>query len=271
MKAWIISDLHVIDLEPFRSDRLLIPKADICICAGDVSNSVELSIEYLARHIAPHMPIVAVLGNHDYYGSTIESGLETAKRHALSSRISILENETAFVGDIRIIGATLWTDFEIEHGVAGDEIPLPDRRAVATDYCTRYITDFHAILRSECLSDWMPGLVTAEELIARHTISREFIRAELAEPFPGKTIVLSHHAPSPRSLHPRFKGRPSNAAFASDLSKLIHQGSPHVWIHGHVHHFLDYQEGQTRVVCNPRGYRHEWDETGCRLDFVVEV
>ena len=271
MKAWIISDLHVIDLEPFRSDRLMIPNADICICAGDVSNSVELSIQYLARHIAPHMPIVSVLGNHDCYGSTIEASLQTAKPQRQNNRISVLENETVVIGDTRIIGATLWTDFEIEHGLAGDEMPLPERRAFAIDYCKRYILDFHAISRSDWYADGMPGVLTAKELIARHAVSRDFIRSELAKPFPGRTVVLSHHAPSPRSLHPRFKGRPSNAAFASDLSNLIHQAKPDVWIHGHVHHFLDYQEGQTRVLCNPRGYRHEWDETGFKSGFVIEV
>ncbi|CAD7055894.1 phosphohydrolase [Pseudorhizobium halotolerans] len=271
MKAWIISDLHVIDLEPFRSDRLLIPDADVCICAGDISNSVELSIKYLARHISPHMPVVAVLGNHDCYGSTIEASLRTAAQHRLNSRVSILENETLVVGDVRIIGATLWTDFEIEHGVADGELPLADRRALAIDYCRRSILDFHAISPSDQYSDGMPGVLTARELIARHTVSREFISSELAEPFPGRTVVLSHHAPSPRSLHPRFKGRPSNAAFASDLSDLIHKTKPDFWIHGHVHHFLDYQEGRTKVLCNPRGYRREWDETGFKTSFVVEV
>ena len=271
MRAWIISDLHATDLEPFRSDRLLIPEADICICAGDISNSVELSIEYLARHISPHMPIVAVLGNHDCYGSTIDASVRTATQHQLNSRVLILENETVVVGDVRIIGATLWTDFEIEHGVAGGELPLADRQALAIGYCRRSLLDFHAISLSDRYSDGMPGVLTANELIARHTISREFIRSELAKVFPGKTVVLSHHAPSPRSLHPRSKGRPTNAAFASDLSDLIHQGRPDVWIHGHIHHFLDYHERQTRVLCNPRGYRHEWNDTGFKSGFVIEV
>src|SRR5690606_13835367 len=105
----------------------------------------------------------------------------------------------------------LWTDFEIEHGLK-TELPLAERKAYAINVCRRYMTDFHAIYRSDWPERGMPGLLTAKELIYRHIKSRTFIASELADQFDGYTVVLSHHAPLARSLHPRFIGHPSNAA-----------------------------------------------------------
>ena len=83
MRAWLISDTHLTHAELIRPDRITIPDADICICAGDISGNVDMSMDFLARHIAPRMPVVATLGNHDYYGSTINQALVTAKQRAV--------------------------------------------------------------------------------------------------------------------------------------------------------------------------------------------
>lgn len=74
----------------------------------------------------------------------------------------------------------------------------------------------------------------------------------LHEPFDGRTVVVTHHAPHPDSVHPRFAGNLLNPAFASDLSALM--GPADLWIHGHVHDSFDYQVNGTRVIANPRGY-----------------
>lgn len=269
MKAWIISDMHVNNSELSRHE-LEIPDADICICAGDISGIVEMSVQFLLRNVSPLMPVVMALGNHEFYGATIRAGLTTAKRMTKGTNVSVLENETFFFGNTRIIGATLWTDFEIEHGIA-DELPLTERKAHAINICKRYMMDFHAIFRSDWPETGMPGLLTAKELIERHMESRTFITSELADQFDGRTVVLSHHAPLARSLHPRFKGHPSNAAFASDLSSIIADGKPDFWIHGHVHHFLDYLERDTRVLCNPRGYERERAHTGFVSGLVIDI
>lgn len=269
MKAWIVSDMHVKNSDLARTD-LEIPEADICICAGDVSGIVEMSVQFVLRNISPRMPVVMVLGNHEFYGATIDAGLKTAKRMTKGTNISVLENETCFFDNVRIIGATLWTDFEIEHGLK-TELPLPQRKAYAINVCKHYMMDFHAIYRSDWPERGMPGLLPAKELIERHMHSRTFIASELADDFDGRTVVVSHHAPLPRSLHPGFKGHPSNGAFASDLSAIIAQGKPDLWVHGHVHHFRDYREGTTRVICNPRGYERERPHTGFISGLVVNI
>jgi len=137
--------------------------------------------------------------------------------------------------------------------------------------CRRYMLDFREIYRSPPFNDDMPGLITSREILARHAKSRAVISTELAKPWNGKTIVLTHHAPSPRSLLEQFRGHPSNAAFASDLTSTIRKGRPNFWVHGHLHQAQDYMEGETRVICNPLGYRHERGRNGYQSEFTIEI
>lgn len=270
MKAWIVSDVHSSPMDLFLDRRLGVPKADICICAGDISNHIERSLDFLFAEIAPHMPVVATLGNHDYYGSSIDRALEYAQKWTAGTNVHILENDEFRKDGLRVVGATLWTDFEIAAHDAG-HAPVDMRRDFAVSVCRRSLRDFHEIYRSDERENGEGGLITAAEMIERHKGSRQYIDARLAEPFEGTTVVLTHHAPTAKSLNPRYSGHITNAAFASDLSAMIQARKPTFWIHGHVHCFRDYFERDTRVLCNPRGYLMESGSIGFRPGFVVET
>ncbi len=268
MKAWIISDMHVTQAD--MTAEIDIPPADVCLCAGDVSEFLEHGLEFLKRRIAPTIPVMLVLGNHDYYGNTIADALTKARERSDGHNIHILENDTLAIDQIRIIGATLWTDYQIPWGVE-DELPLPERAQAAVYFCRREMLDFREIHGSPPFPDGMPRLITSREIIARHVESKGFILTEMAKPWNGKTIVMTHHAPSPRSLLKQYQGRAANAAFASNLTDVILSGQPDIWVHGHIHHFHDYIEGATRVICNPLGNRHERGKNGYRHGFVIEL
>ncbi|EJC80661.1 Calcineurin-like phosphoesterase [Rhizobium leguminosarum bv. trifolii WSM2297] len=270
MKAWIISDLHSSPLDLLHRRELVVPKAEICICAGDIAGNIEHAIDFLHAEIAPHMPVVATLGNHDYYGSSIDRSLEYARKWTAGTNVHILENNTFHRDDLRIVGATLWTDFEIDAHDFG-HLPAQARRDLAARECMRYLLDFRMIHRSDARNGDDSGFITPDEMISRHLESRAYIEQELAKPFDGTTMVLTHHAISPRSLDPRFTGHISNAAFASDLSGVIYAERPHFWVHGHIHRFADYVEGGTRLLCNPRGYLGELGGSGFRPGYVVEA
>ncbi|WP_025596099.1 metallophosphoesterase [Agrobacterium tumefaciens] len=270
MRAWIISDIHASALDWFHPRPLDIPQADICICAGDFADGIERSVDFLHAEIAPHMPVVATLGNHDFYGSSIDRALGYARKWTEGTNVHILENDLFLKKDLRIIGATLWSDYEISAHSDG-WLPVRERRELATRECSRIMRDFYEIFRSGERTDGEGGLVSANELISRHKDSRAFIEKELAQEFSGTTIVLTHHAPSPRSLDPRFEGNISNAAFASDLTSTIISGNPDFWIHGHIHSASDFIEGETSVICNPRGYRSGEASGSFMPGFVVET
>jgi hypothetical protein len=75
----------------------------------------------------------------------------------------------------------------------------------------------------------------------------------------GADIIVTHHAPSFMSLHPRHSGD-LNFAFAVELYEQLHDmhNPPKLWVHGHSHDPVDYVIGKTRVLSHPRGYTHEW-------------
>lgn len=270
MRAWIISDIHFSLMDFLQGRRLDVPDADICICAGDIANNIIRSVDLLLNEIAPHMPVVVTLGNYDYYGSSIDLALQYARQRTLATNVHILENQIFEKDDLRILGATLWTDFAIKAHDAGD-LPLEERRTFAATICRQHITDFHTIYRSDLRGPGQGGFITPSETYARHKASVAFIRRELAKPFDGTTMVLTHHAPSIRSLDPRFKGHVTNAGFASDLSAVLNKGRPDFWVHGHIHRFTDYIQGGTRVLNNPQGYLAERNDSGFRPGFVIET
>ncbi len=118
-----------------------------------------------------------------------------------------------------------------------------------------------------CITYGSTGWFTPEQSIALHEASVRWLSAKLAEPFLGQTVVVTHHAPSRMSVHPRYATDILSAAFASELDHLM--GIPALWIHGHVHDAFDYRFRGTRVVCNPRGYAHE--RNGFDPSLIVEI
>jgi len=219
MRAWIVSDIHYSPMDALWGTPLRVPDADICICAGDISNTVSTSVAYLRRNIEPRMPVILVLGNHDYYNSSIDFALERARLQVEGTSIHLLENQSIEIGGCRFVGATLWTDFAVS--VGGDEhIPPEERRAKAFGLVPSRIADFECIFRSDPRRQNENGLVTVGEIVARHRASLSFIDRELEQPFDGHTVVVTHHAPHMQSLDPTFFGQVSSAAFASDLSDL---------------------------------------------------
>ncbi|MBY5545976.1 phosphohydrolase [Rhizobium leguminosarum] len=270
MKAWIISDIHQSRLTTLLRDPPKAPKADICICAGDVTNFIDDSIAFIRRVIEPRMQVMLVLGNHDYYGSSISCALERARRLVEGSRIHLLEDETVTVGDCRFIGSTLWTDFAVSVG-DDEHIPPEERRVKAFELVPSRIMDFHCIFRSDARKNGENGMVTVQEIVERHKRSREYIDTELSVGFQGRTVVVTHHSPLMQSFDPAFFGNVTNAAFASDLADLIWRRKPSLWVHGHIHKFRDYMADHTRVICNPHGYRGELYTSGFRPGFVVNL
>ncbi|MCA0058046.1 metallophosphoesterase [Mesorhizobium sp. B261B1A] len=240
MKVWLFSDLHleVADLH----QALAIPDADICVVAGDLCRAPANGVFWLAKHIAPAMPCVYVAGNHEFYKGSIREGLEDGRSAATQfPNVHFLENDSVVIDGVRFVGATLWTDYRVE-----------GHPELAMVYARERMNDHRLIAKQR--DPWQRFL--PETALRMHQDSRQFIDSALkADPI--ETVVVTHHLPHARSIPPRFKGDLLNAAFASDLSNVIEDGHPALWVHGHTHDSCDYEIGSTRVICNPRGYENE--------------
>jgi hypothetical protein len=233
MLIQIASDLHLEHVQRrFPASRVIEPaRADLLILAGDIhrhARAVETFRDWPT-------PIIYVLGNHEYYRARMDSLLAEIYRDSRGSRIHVLENDSVVVDGVRFLGATLWTSFEI--GRESGEPPVDD--------IARQLPDFQII-------ETPLGVFTPAMSRALHHTSRDYLERALEQPFDGPTVVVTHHAPHPRSIHPRFLNNPVNAAFISDLDRLM--GRAVLWVHGHVHDSFDYVVHGTRVIANPRGY-----------------
>jgi hypothetical protein len=159
---------------------------------------MDVTWNYLQQTIAPQMPIIAVLGNHDFYHGTIDAVLEILRLRAQGTNITILENDCVEIGDVKIIGATLGTDFLLPFGGPGPELRLPFRKNAAIDACQKTMLDFRAIYGST--SYGATGLIWPDEMVGLHEVSRSFIGKELASLFLANGSSLRT---MPRHLRPK--------------------------------------------------------------------
>ena len=109
--------------------------------------------------------------------------------------------------------------------------------------------DFY-LKKNHALFDGQPMLAEAvRELGLR---SQLWLRQALAQPFGGKTAVVTHFAPSLLSSDPRYGLTPGTAGFCNALDDLFPLAN--LWLHGHLHCPSDYIQSGCRVVANPLGY-----------------
>jgi predicted phosphodiesterase len=148
-------------------------------------------------------------------------------------------------GGRRIAAATLWVDFNRNN---------PLTHAVVA----RSLNDFRLI-----------GNFTTETAFAAHVQQKRFLQDTFAN---GVDIVVTHHCPSFRSVHKKYRTASNehiNYGFASHLDELVEASGAKLWIHGHTHTPCDYAIGKTRVICNPLGYPGEY--AGAYRPVYVEV
>jgi hypothetical protein len=89
-----------------------------------------------------------------------------------------------------------------------------------------------------------------------HKQAIDYINHVVANDTAKKYVVVGHHAPSMQSCADRFRGdRIMNGGFYTELGDfMVYRPQIKLWVHGHTHDPYDYVIGETRVVCNPRGY-----------------
>jgi Icc-related predicted phosphoesterase len=242
MRLQIVSDLHG------DAGGLHLPHhatgTELLIVAGDVCAGAEAGFQRLRQHIPLAVPVVMVMGNHEFYGRGHRSELAIAQAAAPAHNIQVLEDQTVVVGGVRVIGSTLWTDYDL---FGRDE----------RDDCMRVAAmalNDHRLIRH---TDAQSRQFTPADARTLHQQSRAYLASTLANAFPGPTVVVTHHAPHALSVAPHFRNSPLTAAFVSDLSAVIEAYQPNLWIHGHTHTSFDYRVGTTRVICNPAGYGTE--------------
>jgi len=229
--------------------------ADVVVLAGDIHVGAE-GLLWARREFADSH-LIYVPGNHEYYGGEMESTLGQLRGIAAEEGIALLDCDSVVIAGVRFLGATLWTDFALY----GSD---PEAIARAQAEARRRMADYRRISLQDS------GRLQPEDTRRIHQRQSAWLAQELAQPFTGATVVVTHHLPHARSVHPRYEGDLLNASFASDLSTLVRE-PVQLWIHGHTHESMDYQIDGTRVVCNPRGYLPQEPNDSFDPEQVVSV
>ena len=286
MKIKLVSDLHLefsdINIQNTDNCDVLILGGDICV-AQDLHDHPELVNSSDQAAIAsgtglgrrqqaaqryrdffkrcsfqfPH--VIYIMGNHEFYNGKFYAGIDYMREElAKYSNIYMLEQDTKVIDDVTFVGATLWTDMN-----KGDPLTMHAIEGMMNDF--RIIKNDKRNYAS----------MSARDVADRHARTLGYFRSVLAEQHDRKFVVVGHHTPSFQSAHPMYAHETlMNGGYHSDLSEFI-LDHPQIklWTHGHTHHPFDYVIGETRIVCNPRGYENDGysEQTGWNPNIVLEV
>jgi len=286
MKIKLVSDLHLefsdINIQNTDNCDVLILGGDICV-AQDLHDHPELVNSSDQAAIAagtglgrrqqsaqryrdffkrcsfqfPH--VIYIAGNHEFYNGKFYAGIDYLREEcAKYPNVYFLENDTKIIDDVTFVGATLWTDMN-----RGDPLTMHAIEGMMNDF---------RIIRNDKRS-FAP--MSARDVADRHARTLQYFRTILAEQHDRKFVVVGHHTPSFQSAHPMYAHETlMNGGYHSDLSEFI-LDHPQIklWTHGHTHHPFDYKIGETRIVCNPRGYENDGysEQTGWNPNIVLEV
>ena len=226
MQINFISDLHLefgpLEIEP--------EAGDVLVLAGDID--IKGRVDWINSIASKFNHVIYVLGNHEFYNGAMDS-IYKKTRERLADNVHLLENESVTIAGVTFHGATLWSDF-----LNGN--PMSYLR------CDQAINDYRLIRAGDGKHRFKPQI--AHSL---HNISKVFLQENVKE----GDVVVTHMAPSLLSIHEKYKNDMNiNGSYASDLSELILDTKPELWFHGHMHDSFDYTVGNTRILCNPRGY-----------------
>jgi Icc-related predicted phosphoesterase len=227
--------------------------ADVVVLAGDI-HVKDRGLKWVLGQ-GFRVPVIYVLGNHEFYHDKFPGLIDKLKREAEGTDVHVLENESVEFGGLRFFGCTLWTDMAL----FGDA-------AIASFTAADAMNDYRLIRSSKTYRKLTPS-----DTVAWHKRSVKKLKEFLAAGDPERSVVVTHAAPSIKSIPERYWDHAITPAFASNLEDLILEHQPRLWVHGHTHDSYDYQIGKTRIVCNPKGYVPNADNPEFKPALTIEI
>lgn len=251
-KLRIISDIHLefgkYDLPVYGDE-----KEQILIIAGDLAPiKKKLADKFLINVCDRFKYVIMVAGNHEYYykGSIVNDEVEVDK-----DNFYFLQNTLLMIEDLLIMGCTMWTNFN-------------DREPIQMDVATGIMTDFETIKYDK-------KYFTVTNWLAENEKSRNFLwdTLELFKHDDRKKVVITHHLPSVKSITESFyetRGIGYVYNYASDdMEEFLNLSN--LWIHGHTHDSVDYEENGCRIVSNPRGYHKYEENNNFNPELIIDI
>jgi len=205
----------------------------------------------------PH--VIYIMGNHEFYHGKFYGAIDYMRNEcAKYPNVYMLEQDTEIIDDVVFVGGTLWTNM--------------NKRDPLTMHAIEGMMNDFRIIRNDKRNY---ATMSALDVAIRHDKTLAYIKLIVQEHKDKKCVVVGHHSPSFQSCHPMYGSDTlMNGGYHSDLCEFI-MDHPQIklWTHGHTHHPFDYMIGETRVVCNPRGYENDGysEQTGWNPNILLEI
>ena len=253
MKINLVSDIHL-EFAPME-----LPGGDVLILSGDIAEAKAILKDFHSTRPEPYTPgnmryydffwhecakynrVFYVMGNHEHYRGRFDQTYDNLKS-VMPPNVTVLENEVVEHEGVMFMGATLWTNCN-----NADSLTLYHLKHMMNDY---------KVIQNHYKDKGLYHKLIPEYTFRTHVKTMEYFRLMLAEHRDKPFVIMTHHAPSFKSVPEQFvDDQLMNGGYASDLSEFILDNENiKVWTHGHMHDPVDYMIGETRVVSNPRGY-----------------
>ena len=288
MKIQLLSDLHL-EVHPDWAP-LPAPGADLLVLAGDIGSyqpgSLLTDADFGLARFSPKngwpTPVLFVPGNHEYDAQDFDAaharlretcarlGLVWLEREVFTwSEAAASAVESSGPRSVRFIGTTLWSDFDAlgpPHGATTTPaISALTQQLKARDKAFRAANYY--LKKTGTTRHGEPML--AEAVRAQALLCQDWLVKALAQPFDGRTVVVTHFAPSLLSADPRYGLAPGTAGFCNALDTLLAQAQ--LWLHGHLHAPSHYVKSGCRVAANPLGYARKDEQSAFQAAFCVEI
>ncbi len=235
----ILSDLHI-EISPYEIESLPEDKETTLILAGDCGLFKHVTYSDWMKELSPRFhKIILVAGNHEYYSGKMPTESVKFEKRVDCENVHILQNSSLVIDGVLFLGGTLWTSFR-----SGNPIVMYDAEVGMNDYNRiRVASNGYRRLR-------------AIDVLEEHRATRNFLFDSLRAMKDDyeKIVVVTHHAPSSKSIPAKYIGDNLNDCFVNNFEYQLIDFGPDIWIHGHLHNSSDYMMGNTRTICNPRGY-----------------
>jgi predicted phosphodiesterase len=290
MNIQLLSDLHLEANPEFVASPA--PGAQVLVLAGDIGSyqtlrdgSVMAEPDWGLQRFSPlpqyagwPVPVLFVPGNHEYDALDVDVAHQRLRSTCERLGITWLERETRVLDGVRFVGTTLWSDFDALGGVGLKPVKTTRttrqgaRSAFAAREVSPLVTDplAHALKQrekgfraanfylSKMAGQRQGRLFDAEAVRALALECQCWLRNALDQPFDGRTVVVTHFAPTLHSADPRYGLSPGTAGFCNGLDHLLPMAD--LWLHGHLHCPTDVQVGRCRIVANPLGYAEKQEQ-----------
>jgi ankyrin repeat protein/predicted phosphohydrolase len=220
-----ISDLHV---EKWGLAQVE-PTASILIVGGDIAPVVNPLYEEQIAYFSNYWDqVLVILGNHEYFGLSIEETIITCREmFAKYPNVTLLQKDYIEIQDRIFVGCTLWSDFKNSRQYYNEIRPI--------------MKDF-TLIRKFSPADWQALFIDQRDWLARTLKSLKWSRKQI--------VVITHHAPLySETSHPFYRDHIATRAFGTNMKEVFPDVD--IWLFGHTHYNVDKQKiinGHTTYV-----------------------